>query len=220
MRSVTPEIEISKRDEQYVFDITRNLLRSLMANAGVKSFVITSTYRDPKDQARVMYKNAVDKEVKEPGTKGSMYGDRPGGVVNAIAQKSFAYLEQGSKNGFNPNTPFPSPSNVKADMERKIMEFEAERGVGCVSRHQLLSKDLNVLDIAISTISPASALNAFIDQLLKCHQVSRVGLPERLAKKRAKTTRIFIETASCIHVEIVVPIKNDGFIGSSISRTA
>lgn len=204
-------------DRAYIADITENILRGLMNNAGVERVVITSTYRDPEKQTDLMYDVATRLEVKKPGTTTSMYNKKMGDKVMQVARNQIMDAKAGIKDGFNPNTPLPLPSNTKAAMSKTIHAMETSHGTGCVSRHQLLLPNLNVFDLDTASLQPASALDKFIDILTSSHFVKKLGLPNG---KMAFSTKHFHESEKCIHVEMEVPRLNDGVVRSSASLTA
>jgi hypothetical protein len=197
------------RDERHVSAWTFALLESLMARAGVKRIYITSTYRSPLDQARVMHGNLTPGKSMYAG-----YGRRVEQVARNIAlmdQAVAAVAEAiGSMPGVKPVGYTPhSQSQVIAEMAAEIERLEAQHGQGCVSKHQMDPARMNVVDIGSRTVTPQSALGAFIAALTASSRIERIGLP-----KGSKPThrKHFVETQACIHLEI--PQPNDAPVSS------
>ena len=199
----------SRRDKQYVSDYSMVLLHSLMQQAGIRAIVITSTYRSPESQARVMYDNlAKSKSAK------SMYA-KHGKAVEAVFSQHKQTALKGIAEGFDPRRPLPLPGFTQAAMARQIRDLEQQHGEGCVSRHQADPKLINVLDIAEASVSPHGSIDNFLDVLTDSHLIARIGLPKGSATFH---TKHFVETSPCIHLEIPQPSQADPF--SRWSRTA
>jgi hypothetical protein len=195
-----------KRDEKWVSSYSLNILRSIMASSGVTSIVITSTYRSEEDQARVMYGNLT------PGK--SMYGGK-GQAVEAVGLAMVEEAKRGCMHGFSPNTGIPTPSLIQASMAKQIHALEGKFGIGCVSRHQLRPSEMNVIDISERLVRPHKSIDDFIKILTASKFIERIGIPKG---KKAISTKQFVETQHCIHLEILQPQKNDGIV-SILSRT-
>lgn len=121
------------------------ILKEIMAAAGLKTAMISSTLRTPEDQARAMYNNLILPENKEKGhgVAGgyAMYG-KSGDKVIDVYVKSKA---EGK-----------TADQIKADMVAKIREL----GPSNVSHHcQELSKykKLNVVDIGPKSVANPAA---------------------------------------------------------------
>ena len=169
-----------------------------MRASGVRVVWITSTYREPKEQARVMFENLSD-----PSNRGkkSMYKAH-GQQVEAVYREFEAGAVRGFSVGFDPAKPFPSPSRAMAGMEARILELEAQFDTGCVSKHQVDPSVLNVIDISARRLEPNGNLSAFVRVLTDSMLVSRIGLPK---EEERYHTKHFRESVSCLHLEIPQP---------------
>lgn len=203
------------RDEPHVSAWTLALLAAVMAKAGVKRIYITSTYRDPKDQARVMFGNLTPgksmyggygKRVEQVARNMQLMDD----VGTAVAE-GLAKLPGLGPSGFRRHT----ADEVVARMADEIKRLEGHHGMGCVSRHQMDPAVMNVIDISQGSLTPQSKLAAFIGELTASTRIARIGLPKGSMATHAKH---FVETQPCIHLEIPQPI--DGIAGGAASRTA
>ncbi len=186
------------RDAQHVSGYSKAILANCMRVAGVQSITITSTYRSPKDQGRVMLDNASRQS-------GWMYKEH-GHAVEKIARDSLSAnrrVQDGLAKGFDPQRPLPGPTKshaeTQSEMILKIHELERKFGVGCVSKHQTDPKKTNVIDIDPKSVKPFSALAPFIKALTGAQHVERIGLPGG-ARKYSK--KHFVESVGCLHVEI------------------
>ena len=190
------EFQYPARDEKYVSRYSKDLLQQCMKASGLAKIIITSTYRSPEDQARVMLDNLSPTRTMYRG---------PGQDVEALGKqyaRERAAFEQGSLYGFNPNKPLPTTSQprrvVEAAMAARIHRHEAILGPGCVSHHQLNPIECNVIDISPRPI-PLPILQKFVGALTSSPLISRIGLPACVPKTHPKHFR---ETARCLHVEI------------------
>lgn len=219
MMSNGPEIVYARKsDKKYIADVTENVVRGLMRSAGVERVTVTSTYRSPEQQASIMYDVAVRSDLKSPGTQKSMYKKATGDQVMQIARNDIRAIKEGIAEGFDPGKPMPFPSATKEAMAASIDRLELEHGMGCVSRHQKLMPNLNVFDLAVSDFQPASALDTFIETLTASGFVKALGIPKG---KKAFSSKHFVESEACIHVEMSVPHQlNDGVLNPLVSRMA
>lgn len=200
------------RDERHVSAWTLAVLEALMARAKVTRIHITSTYRGPLDQARVMYGNLT------PGK--SMYaGD--GRRVEQVAQnivlvdKAVMAVAEGLSKmpGLTPTRYTPRSSHqIVSAMANEIERLEAQHGQGCVSRHQIDPARMNVLDISTRLLMPHSSLATFIAVLTASPRIERIGLPVGSTRTHRKQ---FVETQPCIHLEIPQPNDAPGLGGAS-----
>lgn len=188
------------RDARWVSSYSHNLLLSLMHAAGVLEVVVTSSYRSPEDQARVMYANLTASHSRR-----SMYKPM-GQQVEAVYRQHEAAVKTGLEQGFDPRKPLPTPQRIQQAMAQRIHAIQDEHGVGCVSSHQCDPRLVNVFDLAASSIQPASALPLFIRLLTESILVRRIGLPAGLPATSAKHFR---ETSHCLHLEIPQPFRAD-----------
>ncbi|MBA2920555.1 hypothetical protein GON01_02475 [Sphingomonas sp. MAH-20] len=188
-----------ERDKRFVSQATLILLRNLMLKAKVSRIEITSTYRSPAHQARVMYQNLKPNKTmyKEHGArveqvaKTIQFNDRVApGLAHAISM-----LPGVEPVGYTTH----SKEQIITSMAHEIGRLEEKHGIGCVSRHQCDPSKLNVIDIASESVTPAKALHHFIEVLTASVSVSRIGLPKGSTAKLAKQ---FVETGACIHLEV------------------
>lgn len=114
---------------------SRQVLEDILRTAGLKSAVISSTSRDPANQARVMFNNLEKYGVEHQKKLYSAAGDQ---VIDVYARSKAANK---------------TSEQIKADMERKIREI----GPTKVSRHASDPKVLNVFDVAPSSIKDKRA---------------------------------------------------------------
>lgn len=117
-------------DKSKVTDYSLKVLLDILEAAGVSSAVISSTARDPYNQARVMYQNI---EAKGVSAQKSLYR-APGRMI--IDEYVKAKNEGKNRDG------------IIAAMEAKIIEV----GPMKVSHHAADPKVLNVFDVAPSSI--------------------------------------------------------------------
>ncbi|HEX6289290.1 MAG TPA: peptidoglycan-binding protein [Herpetosiphonaceae bacterium] len=110
---------------------SRRVLEDILRSAGLKSAMISSTSRDPSNQARVMYNNLEQYGVEH---QKRLYGAAGDQVIDVYARSKAVNK---------------SADQIKADMERKIREI----GPTNVSRHASDPQVLNVFDIAPSSIA-------------------------------------------------------------------
>ena len=122
-------------NKQDVTDYSLDVLRDILRAAGLKSALISSTARDPANQARVMYNNLVARGVAHQKRLYAAAGDQ---VIDVYAASKAA-----GKNA----------TQIKADMAAKIIEVGPTR----VSRHAADPKVLCVFDVAPSSISDKDA---------------------------------------------------------------
>lgn len=127
------DIKISFGPNAKAADVTaysRTVLEEIMRAADLKSASISSTQRNPADQARVMYNNLEKYGVAAQKKLYAAAGDK---VIDVYAKSKAANK---------------SADQIKADMERKIIEL----GPTSVSRHASDPKILNVFDVDPSSI--------------------------------------------------------------------
>lgn len=116
------------------------VLKDILAAAGLKSAMISSTARGPADQARVMYDNLVTYGVDHQKNLYAAAGDS---IIDVYVDSKAAGK---------------SPDEIKADMTAAIIEI----GPGRVSRHAADPRILNVFDVAPSSISDKPAFEAAV----------------------------------------------------------
>ncbi|MCC6612866.1 MAG: transglycosylase SLT domain-containing protein [Anaerolineae bacterium] len=107
------------------------ILKEIVAAAGLKSALISSTSRTPADQARIMYNNLEKYGVQH---QKDLYGRSGDSVIDEYVKSRAAGK---------------TSDQIKADMETKINEV----GPTNVSRHTGDPNVLNVFDVAPSSIT-------------------------------------------------------------------
>lgn len=110
---------------------SREVLEALLRASGHRRALISSTSRNPTDQARVMYDNLERHGIAH---QKELYGRGGDAVIDVYAKSKKAGKD---------------PSRIKADMEQKIREL----GPTNVSRHAADPSVLNVFDVAPSSLS-------------------------------------------------------------------
>jgi hypothetical protein len=169
------------RDAKHVSEWSMEVIQGAMAASGVTKVNVTSTYRSPTDQVRVMLGNYV------PGK--TMYRAF-GRKVEAVAtSQNYTNSDRGTKKG----------ALVEAAMLQELERLEHVHGVGCVSHHQKDPSRTNVIDIAAASVTPQSKLHEFVRRLTISVFVERIGIPKNM---KPYSHKHFHETAHCIHVEI------------------
>ncbi len=111
-------------------DYAMGVLKDVLASARLTEALVSSTYRDPANQARVMYNNIEEYGVEH---QKNLYGRSGDKVIDEYVL---------AKNDGD------SPAQIKSRMEQKIIEV----GPGNVSRHSADLKKINVFDVAPSSI--------------------------------------------------------------------
>lgn len=114
---------------------SRQVLEDILRSAGLRSAVISSTSRDPANQARVMFNNLEKYGVEHQKKLYSSAGDQ---VIDVYARSKAANQ---------------TADQIKANMEQKIREI----GPTKVSRHASDPRVLNVFDVAPSSIKDKRA---------------------------------------------------------------
>ncbi|MCA9903671.1 MAG: transglycosylase SLT domain-containing protein [Anaerolineae bacterium] len=114
-----------------VTSYSMGVLKEIVAAAGLKSALISSTSRTPADQARIMYNNLEKYGVEH---QKRLYGRSGDSVIDVYAKSRAAGK---------------TSDQIKADMETKIKEV----GPTNVSRHTGDPNVLNVFDVAPSSIT-------------------------------------------------------------------
>jgi hypothetical protein len=187
----------SLRDQKFVSQHSVYVLEQCMKFAEVTKIIITSTYRSPEDQARVMLSNL------RPGP-GTMYAGAGADVEKIGKQhvKERGIIQQGLSLGFDPNKRLPRFTQDRAQVEQlmaaRIHHHESLLGAGCVSHHQKNPAECNVLDVDPSSISQRG-FRKFVSALTQSSSVSKIGLPGSIQPYHPKHFR---ESARCLHVEI------------------
>lgn len=121
-----------------VSPLSLSILKDVMAKAGIDSCTISSTARDPFNQARVMFNNIKNEGV---AAQKKLYADAGDQVIDV-----FVAAQKAGKN---------RDETIKA-MEAKIVAL----GPSNVSHHAADPKVLNVFDVAPNSI-PSGKKGAF-----------------------------------------------------------
>ncbi len=121
----------SNARQESVTSYSMGVLKEIVAAAGLKSALISSTSRTPADQARVMFNNLEKYGVAH---QKALYGRSDDSVIDVYARSKAAGK---------------TSDQIKADMETKIKEV----GPTNVSRHTGDPNVLNVFDVAPSSIT-------------------------------------------------------------------
>jgi uncharacterized protein YgiM (DUF1202 family) len=130
---------------------TLTTLKGILAEAGEKSALITSTIRTPADQARIMYNNIVKYGV---AAQKRLYGAGGDAVIDVyVAQKGAGAGEM----------------QIRKAMEEKIVAIGSTR----VSRHCSDPEILQVVDIAPSSIQSGTAFAAALQAAKAAGKVSK-----------------------------------------------
>jgi hypothetical protein len=137
-----------------VTEHSKEVLTDICAACKVDSVTVSSTQRDPFNQARVMYANIVSQGV---AAQKKLYREPGQMVINA-------FVEAKSKG--------KTKDEIIKAMEAKIIEI----GPSKVSRHAANPKILNVFDIAPSSI-PSSKRSAFEKAVRAESRVSKFLTP-------------------------------------------
>jgi co-chaperonin GroES (HSP10) len=137
-----------------VSDLSRDVLLAVMDAAGVSKVVISSTARDPFNQARVMFGNL---EAKGVAAQKKLYAAAGDAVIDVYAAAKKAKHNR---------------EEIIALMEKKIIAVGPEK----VSKHAADPKVLNVFDVAPSSI-PSTKKAAWEDAIKRNKKISRFFFP-------------------------------------------
>lgn len=146
---------VPSADASVVSEHSREVLRQILAAAGLSSCVVTSTVRSPARQARAMYINIEGSSVAEQLRLYAAPGKRVIGEYQRL--KPLGHGQQA----------------IIDAMESKI---ESE-GPSNVSRHCADPAALNVIDIAPSSIADKRGFLAALSDATTSGQVSRFFSP-------------------------------------------
>lgn len=135
--------------QEHVSSYSRAVLKSIMRQAGVHTAVITSTYRDAADQARVMAANIRSDGVKH---QKALYRGKPGSRVVDLYEREQAAIAEAERRGIDTglDTGFAKQRHLISVLERKISDIGQEK----VSNHSGLQAILNVFDVAPKSLVP------------------------------------------------------------------
>lgn len=144
-----------KANQAVVSAYTLKLIEQLLDAAECASCVITSTSRTPTEQARAMYTNIVNLGVSN---QLALYAPAGDAVIGEYVKAKKAGLP---------------PASIIAAMTKKIIEL----GPSTVSLHCADPSQLNVIDIAPSSLSDPGAFLTAIDNAKKAGKISRYFAP-------------------------------------------
>ncbi len=141
----------SRANSSILSEYTVTTLKGILAAAGEKSALITSTIRTPADQARIMYNNIVKYGVT---AQKRLYGAGGDAVIDVyVAQKGAG----------------AGGAEIRKAMEEKIVAIGSTR----VSRHCSDPEILQVVDIAPSSIQNGTAFAAALQAAKAAGKVSK-----------------------------------------------
>jgi hypothetical protein len=125
------------------------VLKSIMKAAGVHTVVITSTYRDAGDQARVMVSNIKSKGIKH---QKRLYRGKPGSRVIDLYEREQEAIAEAERRGMDTglDTGFAKQRHMISVLERRISDIGQDK----VSNHSGLQAILNVFDVAPKSLVP------------------------------------------------------------------
>jgi hypothetical protein len=136
-----PTIAYGAGADQNLSGYTSTVVTDILKAAGIESATITSTTRTPGDQARVMYDNIVANGVASQKALYAATGDQ----VIAVYEKLHAEKK--------------TESEIVDAMKAKIVEL----GPSNVSKHCADPSQLNVVDIAPSSIKDRAAFEKAVE---------------------------------------------------------
>jgi peptidoglycan hydrolase-like protein with peptidoglycan-binding domain len=140
-----------------VSEHTRRVLLDILKASGLHIALISSTTRTVDDQVRIMYANL---EVHGVADQKDLYGENGDKVIDAY--------DQAKKAG-------KSEAEIKAAMKAKIEELGPRK----VSKHLADPTELNVVDIAPSSIGDRSAFESSVRKAKEDARVSRFITPDQ-----------------------------------------
>ena len=166
--------------QNHVTDYSAKVIGENLSLSGNSSASILSAFRDPKNQARVMFNNLESEGVQSQIDLYSNAGDL---IIETYQNAKAVNTEINAVNSaFDTDISTISNNDIKSFMENKINEV----GPGNVSKHSSNPKTNNVLDIAPSSVKNS---NGFINTLKRDkNKIQRVITPR--------------ESDPAIHIEI------------------
>lgn len=146
---------VPSADSSAVSEHSRQVLRDILTDAGLASCVVTSTVRSPERQAAAMYTNI---ELTSAQRQHELYGAAGDRVIDEYQRlKPLGHGRQA----------------IIDAMTAKINVL----GPGTVSRHCADPKELNVIDIAPSSISSAARFVGALQRAKDAQLVSKFFSP-------------------------------------------
>jgi hypothetical protein len=135
---------------EHVSSYSRAVLKSIMKQAGVHTVVITSTYRDAYNQARVMVANLQARDGVKRQKR--LYRGKPGSRVVDLYEREQAAIADAEGRGIDTGlqTGFARQRHLIGVLEREIAAIGQEK----VSNHSGLQAILNVFDVDPKRLVP------------------------------------------------------------------
>ena len=159
-------------NQNHVTDYSAKVVGENLSLSGNSSARISSAFRDPKNQARVMFNNLESKGVEN---QRNLYNGKPGEkVIDTYQDAKADNAEINAVNSaFDTDISTISNSDIKSFMENKINLL----GPGNVSKHSSNPNTYNVLDIAPSSVKNSSG---FINTLKRdTNKIQKVITPKQ-----------------------------------------
>src|SRR3954468_1246782 len=161
---------------EHLSSYSRAVLLSIMREAGVHTVVVTSTYRDSGNQARVMVANIQTKGIKH---QKALYKGKPGSRVIDLYEREQAAITEAERRGIDTGLQagYARQRHLISVLERKISDIGQEK----VSNHSGLQAILNVFDVAPRSLVPHSQQteDAFREAARKDSRVTRLIWPPK-----------------------------------------
>ena len=129
-----------------VSDYSAEVVNDAMNGIGDKNISVSSGKRTSKEQAEIMYKNS---EQQGSGSQFALYGPNGDKVIQTYINLKYASFEKVSTPERTAKTLNLSAATIKSAMELQIDNL----GPGSVSRHCANDPNMNVFDIAPSSVS-------------------------------------------------------------------
>lgn len=158
---------------EHVSAYSRAVLKSIMKQAGVHTAVISSTYRDAHNQARVMVANIQAKGVTH---QRGLYRGKPGSRVIDLYEREQAAIAEAERRGIDTglHTGYAKQRHMIGVLEREISAIGQEK----VSNHSGLQAILNVFDVDPKLLVPRNE-DRFLEAAKSDVRVTRLIWPPK-----------------------------------------
>ena len=158
---------------EHMTSYSREVLKSIMREAGVHTVKVTSTFRHAGDQARAMVQNI---EKTGAAKQRALYKGRPGSRLVDLYEREQAAIAEAERRGIDTGlqSAFARQRHMIGVLERKINEMGPEK----VSRHSGLHAILNVFDVDPVSMLPKNT-KAFLAAAQKDPRVTRLIPPPK-----------------------------------------
>jgi RHS repeat-associated protein len=150
--------------QEYVTDYSASVISDMLENSGNSSALISSAYRPPSEQARVMYENIQKKGLDY---NYNLYQDAGDDVIDTYVNFS------------------PEYNCSKGECIEAMTKTIEKVGAGNVSKHSSNPQEYNVLDIAPNSINNNGAFKQVLKQNSQNYDGGKaapikkyVGIPE------------------------------------------